>query len=583
MNLTLYNRVVLGDPPGPSNNRLLANLLGGAPPNTIVTPANAGDTINATIYLLDDGPNSTIPFKNHRYATSLIEIRLRSQGNNHVYAYGNNNVIGAEIAPSSGLPVVSRTQSGAGVREMHRLIFPSAPQTGRFKMSYGGGGIAGGGVGPQGFSDWINVADGDAGVQDALRRMPLVKWINEPPTPVSGDWTPYIFAAGAFSGLGMLIEYQRGAPTGGPGIVPLPTFTTAGTFDVQYAFGWNISVPLTAGDFTDLFVTTNGPAYLEVLLDGAIVAQHQLVSSITPGQPPAADFTASPQTAPPGTTVNFQDNSTNAPTSWAWNFGDPGAGAGNTSTLRNPSHVYGGVGTYTVSLTATNANGSGSVTKTNLIVISAISPPGSLAGVLYDGDHAPAWAVGEIRFSHPIPQDKSVLLLRQRFRQLRSNWSPLSLNSPGPFAGQPTYLVEETEQQDLGFGVVEWDRVWATLPGHRVERGSAVKTFKYLQKQWTNGQLSDANIATQSRTINCNVVWDYSLNPNSLSAGTVPDISIIPLNNEGLRRVIATGGFPFNPAVNSPNDHNEFYCTISGEIGIWMGAIYYSKRFEGSI
>lgn len=51
--------------------------------------------------------------------------------------------------------------------------------------------------------------------------------------------------------------------------------------------------------------------------------------------------------------VNFLDNSTGSPTSWAWDFGD-----GNTSTLQNPSHTYAVGGTYTVCLIATNACGS---------------------------------------------------------------------------------------------------------------------------------------------------------------------------------------------------------------------------------
>ena len=51
--------------------------------------------------------------------------------------------------------------------------------------------------------------------------------------------------------------------------------------------------------------------------------------------------------------VDFQDLSTNTPTSWAWNFGDS-----TTSILQNPSVTYGAEGRYTVSLIATNGDGS---------------------------------------------------------------------------------------------------------------------------------------------------------------------------------------------------------------------------------
>ena len=59
-----------------------------------------------------------------------------------------------------------------------------------------------------------------------------------------------------------------------------------------------------------------------------------------------------------GHKINFTDLSSGSPTSWVWNFGD-----GGTDTNQNPSHTYAAAGTYNVTLTATNAGGSGSVTK----------------------------------------------------------------------------------------------------------------------------------------------------------------------------------------------------------------------------
>jgi len=85
---------------------------------------------------------------------------------------------------------------------------------------------------------------------------------------------------------------------------------------------------------------------------------------------PVANFTGTPLTGGAPLTVNFTDTSTNSPTSWAWTFGD-----GGTSTVKNPSHVYTAQGTYTVSLTAINASGSGSITKTNYITVTAPQPP----------------------------------------------------------------------------------------------------------------------------------------------------------------------------------------------------------------
>ncbi len=52
-------------------------------------------------------------------------------------------------------------------------------------------------------------------------------------------------------------------------------------------------------------------------------------------QVPVANFTANTQAGCSPLVVNFQDQSTNNPTSWNWNFGN-----GNTSTLQNPTATY---------------------------------------------------------------------------------------------------------------------------------------------------------------------------------------------------------------------------------------------------
>lgn len=82
-----------------------------------------------------------------------------------------------------------------------------------------------------------------------------------------------------------------------------------------------------------------------------------------PPAPPVADFSAVIPGGYGPQTVSFTDLSTNSPTSWLWDFGD-----GGTSTTRNPSHYY-TVGTYTVTLTATNAGGSDAEVKVGFVVV----------------------------------------------------------------------------------------------------------------------------------------------------------------------------------------------------------------------
>jgi PKD repeat protein len=78
--------------------------------------------------------------------------------------------------------------------------------------------------------------------------------------------------------------------------------------------------------------------------------------------PPTAAFTANPMSGDAQLTVQFNDTSTGDPTSWFWEFGD-----NEFSYDRNASHTYNDTGTYTVSLTVTNANGSDTATEPEYI------------------------------------------------------------------------------------------------------------------------------------------------------------------------------------------------------------------------
>jgi len=67
--------------------------------------------------------------------------------------------------------------------------------------------------------------------------------------------------------------------------------------------------------------------------------------------------------------VNFVDQSTGNPTSWSWDFGDSTP----HSSERNPIHTYAAAGVYTVMLTVSNGDGSGSAS--HAVTIAAQPPP----------------------------------------------------------------------------------------------------------------------------------------------------------------------------------------------------------------
>ena len=82
--------------------------------------------------------------------------------------------------------------------------------------------------------------------------------------------------------------------------------------------------------------------------------------------PPVAAFGSDVQSGTAPLTVAFTDQSTGAPTSWAWDFDNDGSV---DSTDQNPSYIYAAAGTHTVKLTAANAAGSDDEVKTDYITV----------------------------------------------------------------------------------------------------------------------------------------------------------------------------------------------------------------------
>jgi len=103
---------------------------------------------------------------------------------------------------------------------------------------------------------------------------------------------------------------------------------------------------------------------------------------ITVNPAPVADFVGSPLTGTAPLTVDFTDLSTGNPASWSWDFGD---GVG-TSAKQNPSYTYNNAGTYTVTLTATNACGSDVEQKIDYITVDpCVAPVADFSGTPTSG------------------------------------------------------------------------------------------------------------------------------------------------------------------------------------------------------
>ena len=105
---------------------------------------------------------------------------------------------------------------------------------------------------------------------------------------------------------------------------------------------------------------------LTKLVKTSCVAIFLMVTSLQSFAQPSANFNAAPTEGCAPLVVTFSDQSSGNPTSWRWDLGN-----GTVSFLRNPSVIYHNPGQYTVKLLVTNASGSDSVVRTNMISVFA--------------------------------------------------------------------------------------------------------------------------------------------------------------------------------------------------------------------
>jgi PKD repeat protein len=148
--------------------------------------------------------------------------------------------------------------------------------------------------------------------------------------------------------------------------------------------------PITNPDAPPAFSHTYGAVGSYAATATLVDTHGNLVTSthtVSVGSAPTSSFTATPSTHAPGTLLSFNGTSSSDPdagisiASYSWNFGDGSTGSGATT-----SHAYSALGTYTVTLTATNslgltANSSKQVTVDELPTAAFGAPKAAAAGV----------------------------------------------------------------------------------------------------------------------------------------------------------------------------------------------------------
>ena len=150
------------------------------------------------------------------------------------------------------------------------------------------------------------------------------------------------------------------------GTAPLNVAFTDKSTGTPIAWNWNFGdgtanstvqnpahVYSTAGNYTVTLTVTNS-------VGSNTIAKSNYIKATAPTtvKPPVVYFWASRTSGTVPITIGFTDASTNTPTAWYWDFGD-----GTYSTLKNPRHTYTSAGTYSITLTASNAGGSATKTR----------------------------------------------------------------------------------------------------------------------------------------------------------------------------------------------------------------------------
>jgi PKD repeat protein len=102
---------------------------------------------------------------------------------------------------------------------------------------------------------------------------------------------------------------------------------------------------------------------------GTALSDDATFTTLSLPPPPVPGFSAGPITGLAPLSVSFT-NLTSGAASFIWSFGDS-----RTSTAANPVKVYTNAGTYTVSLTATGAGGTSTLTRTNYVIVLAFPRP----------------------------------------------------------------------------------------------------------------------------------------------------------------------------------------------------------------
>lgn len=275
-----------------------------------------------------------------------------------------------------------------------------------------------------------------------------------------------------------------------------------------------------------------------------------------PNSPPIVDFDVDNQISCSGT-IQFTDETLFGPTTWLWDFGD-----GNTSTQQNPLHTYASDGQYTVTLSATNANGSDTVIRVNYVTIDAPPGPTVTDGVICSPGMVQLGAQGssgELNW-YDAPTGGNLMntgnVFAPNLASTTSYWVEevfgASASTVGPtdnsFGGGGNFTGDQHLIFDVYTEIVlESVRVYANGAGNR--------TIELRDDQGNVLQSLTTNIANGQQTVNLN----FTIQPGTnyqLGTGPNPDLY---RNNSGPAYPYTTAGLASITSSSAGTDYYYFF------------------------
>lgn len=199
-----------------------------------------------------------------------------------------------------------------------------------------------------------------------------------------------------------------------------------------------------------------------------------------------------------------------------------------------------------------------------------------MAAFKVDGTFTTAAVQGGPTRTFPFERDLTAFIEEQKYIILKANFARLALSTAHPSIAT-AFLVGESDLQNVGAGLVEWTRRYATVPATRSE----YESFLYTYPEIVNATGGDGARGPLAIKVNSRVEYSY-YHVGSVAHPTIDDIPLI----SAFQPLFSYWGAPiaveFLSLVTDPTsddylemvDDEEEIAVEDSDLHPWMGNIY---------